>query len=179
MCGAMRFRLLIAAAAFAAGPALPVVAASHHAATRPEHEAAKGPSELGKFGDWIAARYEHGGQTVCYAFTRAKSAHASGSGGAAMLTVTERAASRDEVALTTSAAYPKGASVTVQVGRAGLDFYTSGADAFARDGRAAVSALRRGGEAIARAPGAHGTDTFSLQGFGPAYDAIVKACPAS
>ncbi len=62
-----------------------------------------------------------------------------------------------------------------------LDFYTASSDAFARNGKAAVAALRRGGQAIARGPGASAarqTDVFSLQGFVPALEAILKACPA-
>ena len=177
----MRFRLLIAGAAVAAVASLPASAAPRHAALRAQPAAAAGPSEIGKFGDWTVARYRRGGQTVCYAFTRAKSAQPADPGRAPLLTVTERAASRDEVAITTPSAYPKGASVTLQVGRTGLDFYTAGSDAFARDGKATVAALRRGGQAIARGPGAHDTsltDTFSLQGFDPAYASLIKSCPA-
>lgn len=143
--------------------------------------AAAGPSELGKFGDWTAARYLHEGETICYAFTRAKSVHPPQAGATPLLTVTERASSRDEVAITAHDPYPQGTTVTVQVGQTGLDFYTSGSDAFARDGAAAVAALRPGSEAIARGPGPHSTstvDTFSLAGFTAAYEAIVKACPA-
>ncbi len=168
----MRPHLLIAAAVMAGGicPTLPA----------PRHPAGAGPAELGRFGDWTAARYQQDGQTVCYAFTRAKPAQPV-SGAAPLLTVTERPASRDEVALTAGARYPKGATVTLQVGQTGLDFYTSASDAFARDGKAAVTALRRGSQAIARGPSANAareTDVFSLQGFTPAYEAILKACPA-
>lgn len=177
MCWLMRLPLLIVAAALAAGASLPAGAAPHKAAAKQ----AAGPTALGKFDDWTAARYESAGHTVCYAFTRIQSAQPAEPGRAPLLTVTERAASRDEVALTTAAAYPKGTNVTIQVGQTGLDFYTSGSDAFARDGKAAVEAFKHGDQAIARSPGgrsAHGTDTFSLKGFTAAYEAITKACPA-
>ena len=163
-------------AALAVGAAAPAIGAKRHVAPRHEAPAPTGPSELGKFGDWTAARYLHEGQTICYAFTRAKSVHPPQEGAAPLLTVTERAASRDEVAITAHDPYPKGTTVTVQVGQAGLDFYTSGSDAFARDGSAAVAALRPGSQAIARSMST--VDIFSLAGFTPAYEAIVKACPA-
>jgi len=94
--------------------------------------------------------------------------------------VTERASGRDAVAIEAGFSYPANASVTVQVEQAGLEFYTAQRAAFARDGKAAVSALHKGSRAIARSPGPKDTsvtDTFSLKGFGPAYAAIVKACP--
>ncbi len=181
MCCPMQSRLLIGAA-FAAGLCSPVSAAPRHAAPHTQSQAATGPSELGTFGDWTVARYQRAGQSVCYAFTRAKSPRSAEAGSTPLLTVTERPASRDEVAITTPAAFPKGASVTVQVDQSGLDFYTAGNDAFARDGKAAVAALRRGGQAIMRGPGARGgqvTDTFALQGFGSAYDLLTKSCPGS
>jgi hypothetical protein len=86
---------------------------------------------------------------------------------------------RDTVAIDAGLPYAANASVTVQVDQAGLEFYTAGRNAFARDGKAAVAAFGRGSRAIARSPGAKEvTDTFSLKGFGAAYAAVVKACPA-
>jgi hypothetical protein len=93
--------------------------------------------------------------------------------------VTERPSGRDSVAIEAGFTYAPNASVTVQVDQTGLEFYTHARDAFARDGKAAVAAFQRGSRAIARSPGPKEvTDTFSLKGFGAAYAAIVKACPA-
>jgi hypothetical protein len=174
----MRPHTFLIAATLAAGGICPALAASHHPASQ---HAGAGPTELGRFGDWTAARYQQNGQTVCYAFTRARSpAQPAASGTAPLLTVTERPASRDEVAITANAPYPKGTTVIVQVGQTGLDFYTVSSDAFARDGKAAVAVLRHGSQAIARGPGADAprqTAVFSLQGFAPALEAILKACP--
>jgi hypothetical protein len=132
---------------------------------------------LGKYGDWIAATYQQGGQTVCYAFTRARGVGQEASASAPLLTITERPSSRDEVAITGGPAYPKDASVMLQAGSAGIEMYAAGHDAFARDPKAAVAGLRRSGQAVLRTQ-SHGADTFSLQGFAQAYEAIVKACPA-
>ena len=61
-------------------------------------------------------------------------------------------------------------------------FYTSGSTAAARDGAAAVRAFRNGRDAVMTAPGANGrgtvADSFPLAGFGAAYEAICKECPA-
>jgi len=154
--------------------------ASHPAATKPAKVASAGPKEIGKFDDWTAATHQESGQTVCYAFTRAASSlPAVPNRGAVVLTVTERSSLRDTVAIDAGFTYAANASVMVQVDQTGLDFYTSGRDAFARDGKAVVTAFSKGTRAIARSPGAKDvTDTFSLKGFGAAYAAIVKACPA-
>lgn len=146
----------------------------------PAAAAAAGPKKTGDFGDWTAATHAESGQTVCYAFTRVQSSAPTLPGrGAVVLTVTERSSGRDAVAIEAGLAYAANATVTVQVDQTGLEFYTSGRNAFARDGKAAVTAFNKGSRAIARSPAPKEvTDTFSLKGFGQAYAAIVKACPA-
>jgi hypothetical protein len=140
----------------------------------------QGPRRLGDFQDWIAAVHTEAGQKVCYAFTRASRTDPAREG--VIMTVTHRATSRDQVALSAAYAYPRNASVTVTVGSRELAFYTGGNSAFARDGRAAVAAFRGGATAVSRGPRAGGrgtaTDTFSLTGFTAAYEAISQECPA-
>ena len=148
----MRTTIALLAFAFAA----PAAAQTAHkppekpapaAAAKPA-PGANAPKELGKFDDWIAATHQESGQTTCYAFVRAShSAPALPSRGPVILTVTERTASRDEVAITAGYTFPKGAAVTLQVLAVGLDFYTAGSDAFARDGKASVAAFQKGSEA--------------------------------
>jgi hypothetical protein len=173
-----QFACLLTAALLLALPAAAetkkVVAPAHPAA------AAAGPKSIGKFEDWTAATHSESGQTVCYAFTRAQSSAPALPGrGAVVLTVTERSSGRDAVAIEAGFSYAANAAVTVQVDQTGLEFYTSSRNAFARDGKAAVTAFGKGSRAIARSPGPKEvTDTFSLKGFGAAYAAIVKACPA-
>jgi hypothetical protein len=160
--------------------ALPAAAAAPKKTVPPAHPAAAGPKPIGKFDDWTAATHSESGQTVCYAFTRAQTSAPDLPGrGAVVLTVTERSSGRDAVAIEAGFSYAPNASVTLQVDQAGLEFYTSGRNAFARDGKAAVAAFGKGSRGIARSPGPKDvTDTFSLKGFGAAYAAIVKACPA-
>jgi invasion protein IalB len=171
-----RFACLLVAALLLAVPASAATKKPAPAA----HPAAAGPKSIGKFDDWTAATHQESGQTVCYAFTRVQSSSPSVAGrGAVVLTVTERSSGRDAVAIEAGFSYAANATVTVQVDQAGLEFYTSGRNAFARDGKAAVTAFSKGSQAIARSPGAKEvTDTFSLKGFGQAYAAISKACPA-
>ncbi|HET6183960.1 MAG TPA: invasion associated locus B family protein [Acetobacteraceae bacterium] len=175
----LRSRFLLAlAAGLLAVPA--ARAAPHHSSATKTAAGSAAPKALGTFGAWTAATYEQNGQTVCYAFTRAHPVGTAGPNGP-LLTVTERPASRDEVAITGTSEYPKDSEVMLQVGQAGVEMYTAGRDAFARDPKAAVAALRRGSQAVARAPDTHGArsvDTYSLDGFTKAYDAIIKACPA-
>lgn len=159
----------------------PAPAHSAPAHPAPAHAAASAaPKEIGKFEDWIAATHQESGQTVCYAFVRAQSSSPTlPNRGSVILTVTERPSLRDTVAIDAGFTYAANANVTVQVDQTGLEFYTSGRNAFARDGKAAVAAFSKGARAIARSPAAKEvTDTFSLKGFGAAYAAIVKACPA-
>ncbi len=172
----------------AAGPALAQTAAAPvakpAAKTAAKPVAAAGPKKIGVFDDWTAATNKEAGQTVCYAFTRAKtSAPAVAGRGDVVLTVTERPggpAARDAVAISAGFTYAANAAVTVNVDPATLDFYTAQRSAFARDGHAAVQAFTKGKQAVAHSPGAKApvVDTFSLKGFGAAYAAIVKACPA-
>ena len=163
--------------------ALPAAAAETKKTPAPAHPAAAaaGPKQIGKFDDWIAATHAESGQTVCYAFTRAQSSAPVLPGrGAVVLTVTERSSGRDAVAIEAGLSYAANANVTVQVDQTGLEFYTAGRNAFARDGKVAVTAFGKGSRAISRSPGPKEvTDTFSLKGFGAAYAAIVKACPAT
>jgi hypothetical protein len=151
-------------------------------AHKSQEKSAAGPQELGKFDDWIAATHAEAGVTVCYAFVAAKnSAPTLPNRPQVILTVTQRPTGRDAVAISAGYTYPKAATVTLQVGTTGFEFYTAGGDAFARDGHAVVGSFQRGDTAITRGPGPREgqviVDTYSLHGFSAAYAAISKACP--
>ena len=150
------------------------------AALAPAAQAQQRPARLGDHGAWTAATLVEGGQKVCYAFTRPS--RSDPARGEVMLTVTHRPGQRDTVVLTAGYAYPRDAEVKVSVGSTELDFYTAGPRAAARDKAAAIRAFRSGREAVARGPGPNGrgtaTDVFPLNGFGAAYEAISRECPA-
>ena len=151
-------------------------------ATGKAAHAANGAKAIGHFDDWIAATHAEAGQPVCYAFTRASSSSPILAGrGDVVLTVTQRTAGRDTVAITAGFAYSANAAVHVDVEQASFEFYTAQRSAFARDGHAAVGAFQRGRQVQARSPGPKGSpvvDRFSLRGFSAAYGAIEKACPS-
>jgi invasion protein IalB len=146
---------------------------------------ADGPAPLGpnqgQFGDWTAATYGSGADKACYAFTTAThSDPALKKRGDVMLTVTQRKGASDEVTLSAGYTYPAKADVTLTIGTANVDFYTSGATAFTTSGKDAIAAFKNGDAAEAKsdAPGGKTvTDDFSLKGFSGAYSAIDAACP--
>lgn len=167
--------------ALLASALVPAIAAqTRHGSARSTAPSSERPKPIGTFEEWTAATHEESGQTVCYAFTRAANSTPVLPGRSKpVLTVTERPAGRDAVAISAGFRYGPGAEVTVQVEQTALSFYTSGSSAFAREGGAAVATFRKGRQVIARSPGPRGqvVDTFSLRGFNQAYDAINKACP--
>ncbi|MGC9269586.1 invasion associated locus B family protein [Acidiphilium sp.] len=148
------------------------------AATTP---ATNAPKPLGVFKSWTAATYGTGPDKACYAF--ALSTPPKGSKATpAMLTVTERAAFRDEISLSQGITYTKDAKVSLAVGGTSLKFFTKDNMAYAMKGAATTKAFLGGSTvtATASAPNAKPvTDTFGLDGFSDAYKAIQKACPAS
>jgi hypothetical protein len=178
ICPAMRYLPLIVLLA-----AVPALAQPKKAPQPGRGEHASGAAKkLGDFEDWIAATHQESGQTVCYAFVRAKNSVPALPGrGEVVLTVTERPSLRDTVAISAGFPYRKDAAVSMQVDTTGIDFYTAQSSAFARDGKAAVTAFQKGEQALARSPGPRDgqtiVDTFSLRGFTAAYAEINKACP--
>ncbi len=142
--------------------------------------AADQPKPLGTFKGWTAATYGTGPDIVCYAFASSKQAKGAKTP-PAMLTVAERTKFRDEISLSQGVTYVKNQDVIVKVGGAALKFFTKDNMAYALKGPATVKAFLGGASAVASTgKGAKAvSDTFSLDGFGDAYKAIVKACPPS
>jgi hypothetical protein len=160
-------KILLATSAFLA---LPILALAMPAL-------AAGPTSLGVFADWTSAEYDSGGAHVCYAFTRAIGSAKTPSG--AMIIVSERTTSRDEVVVQAASAYPPKAEVAVQIdAQPPMSFYTAANRAFSRDGRTTVIGMQKGSSATATwdRKGKR-VEKFSLAGFSAAYGAIVRACP--
>ena len=165
--------------------AVPALAQLHPATPKKKPVSAErkvdGPKKLGVFDDWVAAIHQEAGQPVCYAFTNAlTSSPELKNRGRVVLTVTQRPALRDAVAIEAGFVYATDVAVTVKADQTSMDFYTSQRNAFARDGHAAAAALGRASRAVSTSPGPRDvkvTDTFSLKGFSAAYAAISKKCP--
>lgn len=145
-----------------------------------------GPTRLGEFQSWTAATHQEAGQKVCYAFAAASRAEGVPGREArgVLLVVTHRPGSRDQVAVRSGFPHGRGAEPRLSIGGAEHSLYTHGDTAFVNPGqaRAVVAALRGGREAVMRGPGPNGrgtaSETFPLAGFGAAYDAISRECPA-
>jgi hypothetical protein len=140
------------------------------------------PVAIGTFGDWQAATHPEAGVTVCYAFSFAHSSKPVLVGrGRVVLTVAERPGERDAVAVSLGYAVLPHAGASVQAGGKKLHFYLEGRSAFAPHGQEAIAAFQAGREAVGSFPGPRGltlADSFSLNGFAAAYEAVQKACPA-
>ena len=151
-------------------------------APKPKLPKPPGPLAIGTFEDWTAATDKEAGQTICYAFTRARESKPALAGrGDVVLTVTQRPSGRDAVAISAGFAFAADAIAKLAVESESFELYTAQRSAFARDGHAVVRVMLRGKQAIMHAPGpkdAEIADTFSLRGFKRAYEAIVKRCPA-
>jgi hypothetical protein len=156
-------------------------AAQPKPAAKPPAAAAPAPKPIGAFEEWQAATYDEGGQTVCYAFTKARTSSQKLPGrGEIILTVTQRVAMRDAVSISAGFEYPTNASVDVQSDKGKFEFYTAKRSAFARDGHAVIAALSASRQVTAKSPHPQKKeviDTFGLKGFAKAYEAINKACP--
>ncbi len=138
------------------------------------------PKPIGAFDDWQAATYDEGGQTVCYAFTKARASVPKIPGREAILTVTHRVGMRDAVSISAGFEFAQAAEVEVSADKAKFQFYTAKRSAFARDGHAAIAAFGGVKQVTAKSPHPQKKevlDTFSTKGFGAAYAAINKACP--
>lgn len=170
---------LLAALALAA----PALAQTKPAPAPAQPAAPAGPKSIGSFDDWQAATYSEGGQTVCYAFVKARKSDPKIQGrGEVVLTVTQRGTGRDSVALSAGFDYAANATAEVQVDARKDEFYTAKRSAFARDGKALVAALLKAKTITATSPHPNPktpkvVDTFSPKGFAKAYEAINKACP--
>lgn len=167
-------------------PGMKTLILSSLLALAPAAALAAGPVALGpnggQYGHWTAAVYGQGHDKVCYAFTTAQDSTPAMQGrGKAMLTVSERHDARDEVSVNAGYEYPHDAKVKLTVGSADFPLYTQKDMAFAADGHGAVAAFKIGNAATLAGTAARGqsmvTDTFSLDGFSAAYEAIVRACP--
>jgi invasion protein IalB len=149
-----------------------------------QQQRSQGPQRLGAHGAWTAATHEENGQKVCYAFTRAaRSEGAPGNRGAVTLTVTHRVNGRDQVAVSAGYPLPRQAEAVMTVGTQEYRSYgVVQTNAFFQNGAQLIAAFRGGREAVTRSPGPPGrgavTDTFALNGFSAAYDAISRECPA-
>ena len=144
------------------------------------------PERIGRNGDWTAFTLPRGGGKVCYMAsspTKAEGDYSARGEVFALVTNDPGAGIRGEVSIVTGYTYRKDSEVTVQIGGATFDMFTSGDRAWTQgpeeDGPL-VQAMVRGVDMVVKGVSSRGTlttDTYSLSGFTATKAMIDKACP--
>ena len=153
------------------------------AVTHPAH--AQKAQFVGSFQDWEAYAGTEGRNKVCYAVTQpTKKEGAVAKRGDVYLFVTHRPGDneRDVINVKSGYAYKASSAVNVAIGNQTFALYVKDDTAWNRttqDDKAMVQAMIKGATIVVKGTPGSGsgtTDTFSLKGFGAAYQAISKAC---
>ncbi len=140
---------------------------------------------VGSFQDWEAYAGTEGRNKVCYAVTQpTKKEGVVAKRGDVYLFVTHRPGDneRDVVNVKAGYAYKASSAVNVAIGNQTFALYVKDDTAWnrtAQDDKMMVLAMIKGASIIVKGTpnsGSGTTDTFSLKGFGAAYQAIGKAC---
>jgi invasion protein IalB len=140
---------------------------------------------LGSFQDWEAYAGSEGRNKVCYAVIQpTKKEGAVAKRGDVYLFVTHRPGDneRDVVNVKAGYAYKASSAVNMAIGNQTFALYVKDDTAWNRTGqddKTMVQAMIKGATIVVKGTpnsGSGTTDTFSLKGFGAAYQAIGKAC---
>lgn len=144
------------------------------------------PDRIGRNGDWTAFTLPRGGGKVCYMASSPKKSEGDYSQrGEVFALVTNDPGNKiaGEVSIVTGYTYRKDSQVTVQIGGATFDMFTSGDRAWTQgpeeDGPL-VEAMVRGTDMVVKGVSSRGTmttDTYLLSGFTATKALIDKACP--
>jgi len=140
---------------------------------------------VGSFDKWSAFSYAEAGKPVCYAAsqqTDSKGNYAKRGEVFALVTHRPAAKATDVVSLVAGYDYKPGSEVEVTIGKDKFKLFTEGERAWARDAgtdKAIVQAMTKSASMEVKGTSSRGTettDTFSLQGFAKAHQAIGQAC---
>ncbi len=147
---------------------------------------AERPQVLGTFGEWTAFAEGDGGAKVCYAASAPvkKEGKYSNRGDAAVL-VTNSLAEKtfNVVSVVAGYEYQPGQDVLAQVDEKKFNMFSKGDRAWNTDAagdKAMVAEMKKAGKLMVvgtSSKGTRTTDTYSLAGFGKAYETVAKACP--
>jgi invasion protein IalB len=148
--------------------------------------AASTPTPINKFTDWTASTYDDGGKTLCYATSEPKKqAGKFASRGKPYIAITHapQANVRDQVSYIAGYEFKPDSEVKVTIGKQTFSLNLLQKDrAWAKDAdtdKALVAAMRKGNTLVIKGISSRGTeitDTYSLNGFSKAYQAIGTAC---
>lgn len=144
------------------------------------------PERIGRNGDWTAFTLQRGGGTVCYMASSPKKAEGDYSQRGevfALVTNDPESGIKGEVSIVTGYTYRKDSQVTVQIGGATFDMFTSGDRAWTQgpeEDAPLVQAMVKGSDMVVKGVSSRGTlttDTYSLSGFTATKKLIDRACP--
>jgi hypothetical protein len=148
--------------------------------------AANGPTPINKFTDWSASTYDDGGKTLCYATSDPKKqAGKFTSRGKPYIAITHapQANVRDQVSYVAGYDIKPDSVVKVTIGKQSFQLELLQKDrAWAKNSdidKQLVAAMRKGNTLVIQGTSSRGTqitDTYSLNGFSKAYQAIGTAC---
>lgn len=147
--------------------------------------AAQGIQRVGDYGKWSAFTFTENGKPACYMASRPTKAEGDYTKrGDIYAIVTHRPSEsrRDEVSIVAGYTYQKDSWVEVIIGDQKFQMFTQDDGAWAPDkesDKALVQAMIKGRTMIVKGTSSRGTlttDTYSLNGFTKAYQAIAKAC---
>lgn len=148
--------------------------------------AAAEPERIGRNGDWSALTLQRGGGKVCYMAsspTKAEGDYTTRGEIFALVTNDPKSGIRGEVSIVTGYTYRSDSQVTVQIGGATFDMFTSGDRAWTQgpeEDEPLVQAMIRGSDMVVKGVSSRGTlttDTYSLSGFTATKELIDQACP--
>ena len=142
------------------------------------------PEQVGKFGSWMAMKFDEEGSLACY--TLSEPARKEGNytrRGNVYVLVTHRPAKRalGVVSFTAGYEYMPDSNVQIDIDGQSFTLFTQGDTAWAQDAddKKIVDAMTVGKTLIVRGTSSRGTetvDTYSLLGFGKALEAINQTC---
>jgi invasion protein IalB len=148
--------------------------------------AASAPTPINKFTDWTASTYDDSGKTLCYATSEPKKqAGKFTNRGKPYIAITHapQANVRDQVSYIAGYEFKPDSDVKVTIGKQNFSLGLLQKDrAWAKDAdtdKALVAAMRKGNTLVIQGTSSRGTqitDTYSLNGFTKAYQAIGVAC---
>ncbi|GBD44728.1 hypothetical protein HRbin40_02218 [bacterium HR40] len=152
---------------------------------QPQKKDSAQPTYVASYRDWSLFTYRDGNGKVCYIASEPikKDGNYARRGPAAVLVARfPMDPPNVQVSVQAGYAFKEKSEVEVKIDDRGFSLFTHGESAYARDATAdeqLIAAMKRGSQMTVRGTSQRGTwslDTYSLQGFSAAYDAMLDAC---
>lgn len=179
--------LLAASPALAAVHKKPAKAAAKAQDAKPDAKALSSkPQLVGTYGDWGAYEAQGAKSKICYALAQPKERTPSSlkrDAGYIFISTRPGEHVKNEVSVIMGLPLKEGSGdAKAEVGTSDFDLVTKGQNAWMKDSAQEgqlVGAMKKHGRLVVKAPsskGAVATDSYSLNGLGPALDRVAKDC---